>query len=506
MNYRTDGQLLRIYAEHSTESAFAELVRRHLDFVHSAALRMVCDPHLAEDVTQSVFVALAKNAARLTERTNLCGWLHQTAQNIAAQTVRTIERRRAREQAAATMNQLLSSESNISWEQIAPHLETALGELDEPDRDALFFRYFKNYDLRTVGTTLGISDDAAQKRVSRSLDRLRCLLAKRGVTIGTGGLAIVISANAVQAAPVGLGVTIAAAIAGAAVSTSTIITATKTIAMTTLQKTIIAAAFVAAVGAGIFEACQIAQLRDQNQMFQQQQAHLAEQIQQLQQEGYDATNRFNLTEQELVRAKANQSELLKLRGEIGSLRRQKADENMQKSQVSESLKSRTPALALPVVRQFDNNQVVSDSKSDEYARRLSDLAWLSNSFAGDARNFQYALHRYAEDHNGQLPQQFPDLEPYKWTGERPMAGTHLGPDTLAGTNYFEMVYHGSLNDLANDPDKGNNIAILRQNAAWPTPDGKWAKVYVTSSRKVFVIESTDNFVSWEAEHLISSSP
>ncbi len=495
-----------MYAEHRTESAFAELVRRHLDFVHSAALRMVCDPHLAEDVTQSVFVALAKNAARLTERTNLCGWLHQTAQNIAAQTVRTIERRRAREQAAATMNQLLSTESNTSWEQIAPHLDAALGELDEPDRDALFFRYFKNYDLRTVGSALGISNDAVQKRVSRAVERLRDFLAKRGVTVGAGGLAIVISANAVQAAPVGLGVTITAAtIAETAVSASTLITATKTIAMTTLQKTLIAAAFVAAVGAGIFEARQITQLRGRNQMLQQQQAQLAGQIQQLSQAGYDATNRLNLAEQELVRARTNQGELLKLRGEIGLLRRQKPDDAL-KPPDSRPLKSETPAPALPAVRRFDNNQVVSDNQSDGYAKQLSDLAWMTNTFAGDGRNFQYALRRYAEDHNGQLPHQFSDLEPYKWTGERPLAGTYLGPDTLAGTNYFEIVYHGSLNDLANDPDKGNNIAILRQSTAWPTPDGKWARVYVTYSRKVFVIESTDNFVSWEAAHLISSSP
>src|SRR5438128_7041460 len=108
MNSLTDQQLLRDYTGRRSEAAFAELVRRQVDFVYSAALRMVRDAHLAEDVTQGVFVALAQNARQLTNRAVLSGWLHRTAQNIAAQTVRTDVRRRAREQEAAVMNDLLS--------------------------------------------------------------------------------------------------------------------------------------------------------------------------------------------------------------------------------------------------------------------------------------------------------------------------------------------------------------------------------------------------------------
>src|SRR6266852_2648997 len=141
MNSLTDQQLLLDYCEHRSEAAFAELVRRHVDFVYSAALRMVCDSHLAEDVTQGVFVAFAQSAAQLTNRRALSGWLHRTAQNIAAQTVRTIERRRAREQEAAAMNELLSEEPETVWEHITPQLDEALGELGETDRDALLLRY-----------------------------------------------------------------------------------------------------------------------------------------------------------------------------------------------------------------------------------------------------------------------------------------------------------------------------------------------------------------------------
>src|SRR3989449_1373489 len=199
---------------------------------------MVCDSHLAEDVTQGVFVALAKNFAQLADRPVLSGWLHRTAQNIAAQTVRTDVRRRAREQEAAVMNDLLSAEPDVVWENIAPHLDAALGELSEPDRDALLLRYFERKSAHEIAEILGTSEDAAQKRVSRAVERLREFFAKRGVTVGASGLVVVISANAVQAAPVGLAVAIstAAAITGTTITA----TATKAIAMSTLQKTLVA--------------------------------------------------------------------------------------------------------------------------------------------------------------------------------------------------------------------------------------------------------------------------
>ena len=206
MNALSDPQLLRAYAERRSEAAFAELVRRHIDFVHSAALRMVNDSHLAKDVTQGVFVALAKDANKLTERPVLSGWLHRTARNIAAQAIRTEVRRRNREQEAATMNEL--PETEAAWEEIAPHLDAALADLSEPDRDAVLLRYFENKPAQEMAAILGISAEAAQKRVSRAVEKLRENFAKRGITAGTAGLASVISANAVQAAPVGLAVTV----------------------------------------------------------------------------------------------------------------------------------------------------------------------------------------------------------------------------------------------------------------------------------------------------------
>ena len=251
VNERTDQHLLRDYAENRSEAAFAELVRRHIDLVHSAALRMVRDAHLAQDVTQGTFVALARSAPQLTDRVVIAGWLHRTAQNIAAQTVRTDVRRRAREKEAAAMSELLFAEPDATWEQVAPHLDAALGELSEADRDALLFRYFQRKSAREMAQTLGISDEAAQRRVTRAVERLREKFARRGVTVGASGLVVAVSASAVHAAPVGLAATISgnAALQVSTFGTGTTATITKTITMTLTRKTLIAVTVVILCGA-----------------------------------------------------------------------------------------------------------------------------------------------------------------------------------------------------------------------------------------------------------------
>jgi RNA polymerase sigma factor (sigma-70 family) len=271
MNSLTDQQLLRQYTELRAEAAFGELVRRHVDLVYSAAVRMVQDAHLAEDVTQGVFVALSRSAGQLTERPVLSGWLHRTTQNLAANAVRSDVRRRAREQEAAAMIDLLSTEPGAGWEEIAPQLDAALGELSELDRDALLLRYFERKSAREMAQSLGTSEEAAQKRLNRAVDRLRELLAKRGVTAGASALVVLIAANGVQAAPAGLAlsITTSTALAGTAVATLTASTAAKTLAMTTLQKAFIATALAAAIGVGTYEAHQASRLRAQVKTLQQ---------------------------------------------------------------------------------------------------------------------------------------------------------------------------------------------------------------------------------------------
>jgi RNA polymerase sigma factor (sigma-70 family) len=312
----TDLQLLARYTRDRAEDAFAEIVRRHLDLVHSAALRQVRSPQLAEEVAQSAFTDLARNAHRLAPDTILTAWLYQVTRRSAIDVVRREARRQLREQIATEMNAM--NATTADWTHIEPLLDEAMHALDETDRAAVLLRYFENKSLREVGATLGTSDDAAQKRVSRAVERLREFFAKRGVTVGASGLVVVISANAVQAAPVGLAVAISTAAAIAGTNLTTTATAIKTIAMTILQKTLITATLAAAVGAGIYEARQNSKLRDENESQQQQ-------IAQLKMESESLSNRLTPVADAKSLPDEQFSELLRLRGEVGVLRRQKGE-------------------------------------------------------------------------------------------------------------------------------------------------------------------------------------
>ena len=215
---------------------------------------------------------------------------------------------------AASMQYGAASE----WTRIEPLLDEAMEVLDEEDRTAILLRYFDNKSLREVGSALGISEDAAQKRVSRAVEQLRELFSKRGAVVGATGLAMVLSANAVQAAPVGMAATIstAAALAGTTTIAITTATVTKAITMTVLQKSIITAALALAVSTGIYEAHQASVWREQVQTLQQQQTVLTGQIQQLQGERDDASNHLAHLASENAALKNDSAELSKLQREM----------------------------------------------------------------------------------------------------------------------------------------------------------------------------------------------
>lgn len=280
----TDLQLLTRYTnqrssrrnpmEADAEDAFSEIVRRHLDLVHSAALRQVRSPELAEEVAQAVFIELAQQARHLPPRTVLAAWLYHVTRRRAIDVVRREAGRRLREQTAQelqAMNATDSSrrnplEADEDWTHIEPLLDDAMDALEETDRLAVLLRYFQNKPLREVGEAIGVTDDAAQKRVSRAVERLRDFFAKRGVAVGASGLAVVISANAVQAAPTGLAVTIssAAAIAGTTMTATATVATIKTITMTTLQKILITATIIAVGVATPLVIQHRAKLREEN--------------------------------------------------------------------------------------------------------------------------------------------------------------------------------------------------------------------------------------------------
>ena len=230
----SDLDLLGQYARNHSQDAFATLVQRHLNLVYSAALRQTRSSQLAEEIAQSVFTDLARDVGKLKSDTILTAWLYAVTRRTAIDAIRKESRRQLREKIAVEMNNMNATVND--WTQIEPLLDNAMAALDETDRSAVLLRYFENKSLREVGEALGASEDAAQKRVSRAVERLREFFSKRNVTIGVGGLAVLVSANSVQAAPVGLAAAISAAamLAGTAVHTSTLIAATKTIAITTI--------------------------------------------------------------------------------------------------------------------------------------------------------------------------------------------------------------------------------------------------------------------------------
>jgi RNA polymerase sigma factor (sigma-70 family) len=432
LNQLTDQQLLREYAEHRSEAAFAELVRRHVDLVYSAAVRTVGDVHQAEDVTQSAFIALAKESPRLVDRPVLSGWLYSTAQHLAAKVVRSEVRRRAREQEASVMNKLLSTESEGIWENIASHFDKALAELSEPDRDALLLRYFERKSAREMAAILSISEDAAQKRVNRAVERLRRFFARRGIAVGASGLAGVISTHAIQAAPLGLTTTVSSAVALAetALHTSTLMAATKTMAMTTLQKSFVAATILVVAGAGIYETRHASVLQQKLQAVQRQSDAAGEQIQRLQSERDAATAALAAARNEIAQARAVPSEVLALRADIARLRgdaqaraqREAAGDPTGATAKSwlirlDQLKQRAatvpgiPELELLTVKDWLDAVKDSDLETEaDFRQAMSKLRNSAKSLFGNMT--REALRKYAAANGGFLPADWSQLKPY----------------------------------------------------------------------------------------------
>jgi RNA polymerase sigma factor (sigma-70 family) len=160
-----DWQLLCEFVGRDSQRAFQELVNRHLNLVHSVALRSVHDNELAEEIAQAVFILLARKAATLNERTVLTGWLYRTTRFVAARAARAEHRRQRREMEASQMQQTMSADE--TWRRMAPALDDAIEGLGATDRHAVLLRFFEEQPLSKVGAALGISEEAARKRIDR---------------------------------------------------------------------------------------------------------------------------------------------------------------------------------------------------------------------------------------------------------------------------------------------------------------------------------------------------
>lgn len=432
-----DNQLLEQFRRDRSDAAFGELVGRHIDLVYATALRMANgDRHLAQDITQTVFITLARKADGLPRDVVLAGWLHRHTCFTASSAIRTESRRRLREQTAMEMR-LLEDNDDPAWAQIAPHLDAGLTQLKAAERDALVLRFLKRQDLRTVGAALGISEDAAQKRVIRALERLREVLRRRGVVVTAVGLASALAAGKAMAAPVGLAATVTTiSLASMATKNATTFYLIKLMASTKFQSGVLAALILAGVVAPLAVVQQArADLRRLADSLRQQAGQLAE----LQQEHARLANLAAGAGAASIGTNHDPqaNEVLRLRGEIGVLNARLRDLRAGATNGSltreamlaamrqafsdrvgrlKGLFAANPSMAVPELSYLSESKwldltfVVHPDSDPDNRRAMSNIR--SRAQGEFAMMMSQALQEYGQSHGGQFPAAVSDLAPY----------------------------------------------------------------------------------------------
>jgi hypothetical protein len=309
-------------------------------------------------------------------------------------------------------------------------------------------------------------------RVNRALEKLEILLKRRGIAASGAGLAAVLSANAVQAAPAGLAMTISTAATLGGTTLATAASAIKTIAMTTLQKSIITSALAILAGAGIYEACQAAKLREQNEALQRQQAPLTEEMLKWNRAFSDATNQIAALRADNEHLNRNTAELLRLRSEVTGLR----DESRQLAQriasetndpnevAAQALLDRvkllkqlfkqwpgkkTPELQMLSERDWLMEAAKSELDSDAACREaMGNLRTTAkNRFATAVKD---ALEQFIKSNNNQYPSAPSQLAPY------------LQPPADSLLENYEIATPGSVEPPHADNEKAETWALVEK--------------------------------------------
>ena len=466
MTDASDMDLVREFARDRSEAAFTELVRRHLNLVYSIARRCTGNEADAQDVAQAVFAILARKATGLRARTVVTGWLYETTRHTAACLQRTNVRRQVREQEAYMQSTLTDGDTAADWQRLAPHLEAAMSQLGEGDRTLLALRFYENKSGPEAAALLGLREAAAHKRTARALEKLRKFFTRRGVELSAAAIAGAITAHSVQAAPAGLAAVItAAALSGTTLTTTTLVAATKAIAMTTIQKIAVTAALTVSIGAGIYQAREAAEARAEVQALQQQQAPLAEQIRQLQNDLATATNRLADAALDLAKNNGNDRELLKLRGAAGVLQRQTDEAN--------------------------NKATAAEQKLSEALTYQAKFTAQEDTAVNNMKQLSLAMRIYASDNDG------------VFTNNLLVMTNELGPafEAVQKDSYaFDFVNVGAVKLNAKDGTiiGADNSVHFREHVARQAPDGTWHRTYVFADGRVIVADTIDgNFDAWE---------
>ena len=406
----SDHELLRRYAHEGSQAAFAALVQRHIDLVHSAARRQVQSADVAEEVSQSVFLDLAREARRFDPNVPVVAWLHLVTRRTAIDIVRRETRRQQREQQAAELDAM--KPTTRDWTAVEPLLDEAVATLDDRDRTAILLRYFENKPLRDVGAALGLSDDAAQKRVSRAVEQLRAFFVRRGITIAAAGLAADLSARAVESAPATLGASIASAAGTMPHAAAAAAGAGSFLAMTTLQKSLAVAVLVTLGGTALFQARAVARQTDEIAALLAQTGHMNAELRALRHADETANAKLQETER---RIDARLTAAIPATPADAALESQMQQWLEQVDRMKMFLAQRPewniPELKLLNEQDWFEAAATDPFGSDEQFRRATARLRDSAISWAQAKIFR-ALKAYLAAHDGLLPARAMDLAPY----------------------------------------------------------------------------------------------
>jgi RNA polymerase sigma factor (sigma-70 family) len=471
----TDSQsLIREFAESGSETAFRELVTRHINLVYFTALRLVGgDSQLAENVSQTVFINLARKAGTLPRDIMLGGWLHRHTFHIASKAARQEYRRRVRELKAIEMN-TLQNNSEEAAQQVKPILDEALMQLSNEDRQAILLRFFEERDFRAVGESLEVSEDAARMRVARAMDKLHFILKRRGAVVPATALGAALGVEAARAVPSGLAAKLAGkaitAAAGGGLMHATFLV--RNIMNTTKLKASIAGAIAVTgvVTSLLLQQRATARMNELDDLLRQQ----SKQSDDLAAENTHLSNRLA----QASGAKGQQGELQKLRAAAEALR--------QKTNELASLREEHQRLR----QELHNTAQTALQKKEAMRAKIN--------FEMD---FLRAFRIYANNHADQYPTSFDQAAPSLPHGSN--AATDATRDD------FEWVYQGTDINSTNI----NDTLVIRETEPWLDSDGQWKKVYgfADGHTQVVTMPSTwngvayDSFQSYENDRIAAPS-